>query len=148
MKASDACIELIKRFEGFRAQMYLDAAGLETIGYGHLILVRERDEYAQRRLTEGEATALLCDDLERFEVQIEDLVDAGLTQNQFDALCCLVFNIGAGAFRKSTLLKRLNEHDFDSAAAEFHRWNKAGGRVLSGLVRRRKAEAELFEGAN
>ena len=148
MKASDACIELIKRFEGFRAQMYLDAAGLETIGYGHLILVRERDEYAQRRLTEGEATALLCDDLERFEVQIEDLVEAGLTQNQFDALCCLVLNIGAGAFRKSTLLKRLNEHDFDSAAAEFHRWNKAGGRVLSGLVRRRKAEAELFEGAN
>jgi len=87
---------------------------------------------------------LLENDLMPVVSTINSLVKSPLTQNEFDALCCLTYNIGCGAFRNSTLLKYLNAGNFDRASAEFLRWDRAGGEVLDGLLKRRLAEQKLF----
>lgn len=94
--------------------------------------------------TEAEGERLLRKELNVYEDAVEKLVKVPLNQNQFSALTLLVYNIGVGAFQKSTLLKLLNQGKYTAAAAQFERWNKGGGRVLKGLVSRRKAEAALF----
>jgi lysozyme len=132
-------LSLIKEFEGLRLEAYLCPAKVWTIGYGHTKTAKPG-----MKITEGGAEALLRHDLEWVESTINKHVKVPLTQNQYDALASFIYNVGAGAFRKSTLLRLLNQGDYDGAAGQFQRWNKAGGKVLKGLTRRRKAEAEKF----
>lgn len=136
---NDNALELIKRFEGLRLTAYKCPAGIWTIGYGHTCGVRQG-----QRCTEAQAEAWLVEDIRDAERTVDYLIKAPLTDNQRGALVSFVFNVGAGNFRASTLLKKLNIRDYDGAADEFRRWNKAGGKVLAGLTRRRDAEAALF----
>lgn len=143
MKTSQKGIDLIKHFEGLRNSMYADAIGIPTIGYGHII--KKGEEYLMTKvLTDDEADQLLKSDLIQFENGVSSAVTAPLNQNQFDALVAFSFNVGIGNLRASTLLKKLNAGDYSGAQTEFVRWNKAKGQVLSGLTRRRQAEANLF----
>ncbi|KVC89117.1 muraminidase [Burkholderia ubonensis] len=134
-------IELIKHFEGLRLARYLDAVGKPTIGYGHLILPHE---HFTRPLTPAEADALLRQDLRSAELSLRKLLRVPVTQQQFDALMSFVFNLGSGRLRSSTLLRYLNAGAPARAADQFLVWNKAGGRPLAGLTRRRQAERALF----
>lgn len=133
-------LELIKSFEGCVLKVYLDAIGLPTIGYGHLIKPGE----SFTKITQKEAEELLKSDAQIFVDGVNKLLEVSVSQNQFDALVSLAFNIGLGNFEKSTLLRLLNAGDFAGAALQFVRWNKAGGKVLAGLTRRREAETKLF----
>jgi lysozyme len=139
MKTSKAGIELIKSFEGCRLNAYLDAVGIPTIGYGSTTAVKMGDTISQ-----DEAETLLRHDLVRFEECINEHVDVDLNQNEYDALVCFAYNVGCNAVRNSTLLRLLNGGDFKGAALQFKRWDKAGGKPLAGLTRRRQAESELF----
>jgi lysozyme len=143
MKISSTGLDLIKLFEGFRSKAYLCPAGILTVGYG------STGKHVTRGMvvSEPQATALLIQDAGRFEKAVNAL-KITLTQNQFDALVSLAFNIGSGNFNKSTLVRKLKVGDMAGAAAQFAVWNKAtvNGRltVLPGLVRRRAAETALF----
>lgn len=135
-------IDLIKKWEGFRNHVYMDAAGLPTIGYGHLI--RTGEEFTA--ITEAEAEALLHKDVRKAVSAVQRLIVTPLTQNQFDALVSFTFNLGGGALQRSTLRRKVNRGDVQGAAREFPRWVYAGGRKLRGLQRRRAEEASLFLG--
>ena len=142
MKISDLGLTLIKAHEGLRLKAYPDpGTGGDpwTIGYGHTKDVKPGDE-----IDEETATQFLRDDVAWVEDCVNENVTVTLTQNQFDALCSLVFNIGCNAFKNSTLCRLLNGSNYDGARQQFQRWNKAAGRELAGLTRRRKEEAELF----
>lgn len=132
--------EVLRRFEGLELKAYKCPAGVMTIGYGHTKTAK-----AGMVITEAEAEALLREDLAWVEDTINTKVTVPLTQNQYDAVGSLIYNIGAAAFSRSTLLKKLNKGDYVGASAEFKRWNRAAGKVLKGLTRRRKAEQELFD---
>ncbi|MGB7087546.1 MAG: lysozyme [Phormidesmis sp.] len=135
-------LRLIKSFEGLRLKAYRDPVGIWTIGYGTTRGVR-----AGMKISEAEAEKFLQQDLTRFEQAIDAAVDVPINDNQFSALASFTYNVGPGAFRSSTLLRLLNQRrDLRLVAAQFPRWNKAGGRVLSGLTRRRNAERALFLG--
>ncbi|WP_206956729.1 lysozyme [Trinickia acidisoli] len=134
-------IDLIKRFEGLRLRRYLDAVGKPTIGYGHLILSNEKFDAP---LTAAGAQSLLKKDLRKHELALRKLVRIAITQQQFDALMAFVFNLGPGRLQSSTLLRCLNAGQFQRAADQFLVWNKAGGKPLAGLTRRREAERKLF----
>lgn len=143
MNTSAAGIALIQRFEGCKLESYPDpGTGGDpwTIGYGHT----GAEVVRGMRIPQETADAWLAADLVRFERCVEDAASVPLTQAQFDALVSLAFNIGCGALRGSTLIKRLNEADYAAAAEQFGRWNKAGGKEMAGLTRRRAAERELF----
>ena len=140
MKPSQACVDLVKEFEGFRPTAYLCPAGVWTIGYGTTENVEPGDE-----VTEQEAEEMLMGDLLEASKAIDDLVDVPLTQEQYDGLCSFIYNVGRDAFRNSTMLRLLNAGDYDGAAKQFPRWNKGGGRVLAGLTRRREAERQMFQ---
>ena len=140
MKTEQKGIDLIKSFEGLSLKAYLCPAGVLTIGYGHT----GSNVMPGQIISEEQAENLLRSDLNRFEVGILKSVSTSINQNQFDALVSLSFNIGLGAFRNSTLLRVLNEGNYEEAASNFLKWNKGGGRVLPGLVRRREAERQLF----
>lgn len=142
MKTSDKGIELIKQYESLQLEAYPDpGTGAEpiTIGYGHTGGVKLGDA-----IDEEQAEAYLRADLAKFERCVSRYITVDLTQEQFDALVCFTFNVGCGSLQNSTLVKLINEGDFDGAAEQFSRWNKAGGRVLAGLTKRREAEKELF----
>lgn len=133
---------LIKSFEGLRLQAYRDAVGVWTIGYGTTRNVRPG-----MRISEAEAEQFLQQDLNRFEQAINEAVKVPINDNQFSALVSFTYNVGSGAFRSSTLLKMLNQRrNLRATADQFPRWNRAGGRVLAGLTRRRNAERALFLG--
>ena len=132
--------ELIKEFEGLYLKSYLCPAGVPTIGWGHTEGVQLGQE-----ITLDEAESFLFDDMLEADACIEDYCDAPLTENQRAALVSFIFNLGCGNFRSSTLLKLLNYEDPSAASSQFLRWNKAGGRVLPGLTRRREAEKKLFD---
>jgi GH24 family phage-related lysozyme (muramidase) len=134
-------IALIKSFEGLSLNKYQDIVGKWTIGYGHLILP---DEVFNVALTEAQAETLLRRDLAVSEKGVNQYVLVPLTQNQFDALVSFTFNLGVGNLKSSTLLRVLNAHQYQSAADEFLRWDKAGGKQVAGLTRRRAAERALF----
>lgn len=140
MIASIEGIELIKYFEGLDLLSYQCPAHLWTIGYGHTAGVN-----ANNVITEERANYLLLQDVAESEKYVIQHTHVPLSQNQFDALVSLVFNIGAGNFRNSTLLKKLNARDYEGAAQEFERWVYAGATRLPGLVRRREAEKTLFK---
>lgn len=139
MKTSSNGLALVKQFEGLRTQAYICPAGVLTIGYGSTGAHVKRGMV----ITEAQATALLAQDVVRFEKAVNGL-GVALTQNQFDALVSFAFNVGEKALRDSTLAKKLKAGDYKGAAAQFARWTKAGGKTLPGLVRRRAAEAALF----
>lgn len=134
-------VELIKQFEGLRLQSYQDSVGVWTIGYGHT-----RTAGPSQRINADEAHRLLIQDVIDHEAHIKRLVKVPLKQGEFDALSSWVFNLGGGSLASSTLLRKLNAGDYAGAANEIPRWNKAGGKVLAGLVRRRAAERKMFEG--
>ena len=140
MKISQEGLSLIKKFEGLRLRAYKCSANVLTIGYGHTGGVKETD-----KITLEEADSLLEKDIAKFEEYVSDNVIVELKQHQFDALVAWTFNLGVGNLRNSTMLKKLNEADYDSIPFEMRRWNKAGGKTLDGLIRRRKAEGLLFE---
>lgn len=140
MKTVDKTI--IKDSESLQLRAYLCPAGVWTVGWGHT----GPDVYKGLVVTQGEAEVLLERDLRASESAINSLVKVRLNQDQFDALVSLVFNIGAGAFKDSTLLKLLNAGDYVSAVGQFKRWNKSKGKVLNGLTTRRNREEKLFSG--
>ena len=139
MKTSLEGINLIKHFEGCELEAYKCPAGVWTIGYGHIKGVEEGDV-----ITEQQADDMLVEELEEYENYIHNLVSCPLNQNQFDALVSWVYNLGSSNLQASTLLKVLNAGDYAGVPAQMLRWNKAGGKVLEGLTRRRQAEADLF----
>lgn len=139
MKTSDKGVALIQDFEGLRLNAYKDAVGIPTIGWGHT-----GDVKMGTTITRTEAERILREDLHDFERAVTRLVRVPINQNQFDALVCFSFNVGAKALENSTLLKLLNAGNKAGAASQFANWNKAGGKVLPGLVTRRAAEAKLF----
>lgn len=147
MKTSDAGIALIKRWEGCRLTAYLCPANVWTIGVGHTAAMGDPSPVSGMRITEAEADAILRRDLAKIERDVDAAVAVHLNQRQFDTLVSFVFNVGIGAFRKSTLLKKLNATDYDAVPSELMKWNRAGGRVMPGLTNRRKAEADFWRGA-
>ena len=139
LKTSRIGIDLIKSFEGLRLEPYYCTGNVLTIGYGHTKTVRPN-----MKITKEQAERLLQDDLVIFEQAVIRNVKVCLEQCEFDALVSFCFNVGIGNFTRSTLLKELNQMFFDRAADEFLRWNKSGGKVTAGLVRRREAERQMF----
>mgnify|MGYP003647451390 FL=1 len=141
MKISQEGLSLIKKFEGCELEAYRCAANVLTIGYGSTKGVKEGDT-----ITQEEADSLLLHEMDEYEGYINDMVNADLKQNQFDAMVSWVFNLGPSNLQASTLLKVLNSKDYEGVPSQIKRWNKAGGQVKQGLIRRREAEALLFEG--
>lgn len=134
-----AGLSLVQSFEGLRLQAYRDAVGVWTIGYGHTAGVK-----AGQTITEAQATKFLLADLADAENAVERFVTVPLNDNQFAALVSFTFNCGVEAFRRSTLRKKLNARDYDAVPGQLARWVKGAGKTLPGLVRRRKAEADLW----
>lgn len=141
MRTSQKGIDLIKKFEGCRLEAYKCPAGIWTIGYGHTKGVKDG-----QIITQEQAEEFLREDLRIFEQTVESCVKVPLSQNQFDALVSFCYNCGSGALKTSTLLRLLNEGNYSEAGEQFLRWNKAGGKVLVGLTRRREEEREMFLG--
>ena len=141
MKTSHEGLALIKKFEGLELTAYQCSAGVWTIGYGHTKGVQPGDEWSQ-----SHAEHMLEIELEEYEGYINNAVKVALSQNQFDALVSWVYNLGSSNLHASTMLKVLNSGDYEGVPAQIKRWNKAGGKVLQGLIRRREAEALLFAG--
>src|ERR1700740_260318 len=139
MNYSKNGLHLTEQFEGCKLLAYLDQAGVPTIGYGHTRGVR-----MGMACTQEQAEAWLLEDAAAAEHAVNSLVSVPLSQDQFDALVDLAFNVGVGNFQRSTLLKVLNSGNFESAALEFEKWNRAGGLVRDGLTRRRLAKKDLF----
>ena len=136
----NAAISLIQEFEGLELKAYKCPAGIWTIGYGHT----GPEVYEGQTITKDEAEAILNNDLKKFEDGVDKLVTVHLTDNQKAALVSFAFNVGLGNLKNSTLLKMLNQGRYSDAAMQFLRWDKAGGKPLKGLSRRRAAERELF----
>lgn len=135
-------LALIKQFEGCKLQAYPDpATGGKpwTIGYGHTKGVKPSDQ-----ITQAQAEAFLSEDLAVFELTVNSAIKCLMTQNQFDAMVSLAFNIGGGNFAQSTLVKKFNAGDVQGAADQFPRWKFANGNEMLGLIKRRAAERELF----
>lgn len=136
-------LQLIKRFEGFSSTIYLDAAGLKTIGYGHLIKPHESAAF-KAGITEARAEELLKSDIAMAERAVARLINVPLTNNQFDSLVSFTFNLGAGTLQRSTLRAKLNREEYWLVPAEMMRWIYAGGRKVQGLIIRRMAEVKLY----
>lgn len=132
--------QFIKEHEGCRLKAYADTGGLSTIGYG----ATGPDIHPGSVWTQEHADMRLGEDVARFEKAVNELVTVPITENQRAALISFAFNLGAHALAGSTLLRKLNEGDKLGAAAEFVRWDRAGGREVPGLLRRRHNEADLF----
>jgi len=139
MKTSQNGIDLIKKVEGFSATKYKDAAGF-SIGYGHFIKPGEN----LTRITEAKGEELLRQDIATAENAINRLVNAPISQNQFDACVSLTYNIGVGGFQKSSVLRNINSKNSTAAVKSFALWNKAQGVVNAALVKRRALEQQLF----
>lgn len=142
MQISNKGRVFIKGFEALRLVAYPDpgAGGKPwTIGWGHTKGVKQGD-----RITKEQAEQFLSDDLAVFELTVNSAIKRSMTQNQFDAMVSLAFNIGGSAFAGSTLVKKFNAGDAKGAADEFPKWKNSGGKVMPGLVKRRAAEREVF----
>lgn len=141
---SETGLTVLKHYEGCELQAYQDSVGVWTIGYGDtenvlpgmVITRQEAEDRLERRLARD------------FEPGVRAAITVGMRQEQFDAMVCLAYNIGVGAFTGSTLVKLFNAGDIALAADQFPRWDKAAGKSLKGLRRRRAAERALFLGAN
>lgn len=144
MKLGQAGFNLIKEFEGLYLTAYKCPAGVWTIGFGTTGKVDGKVIGKGMKITKEKAEQLLKKDVEQFEQSVDNLVKVPINQNQFDALVSFAYNVGSGALKGSTLLKKLNQENYQGAANEFLKWNKAGGKILTGLRRRREAERKLF----
>jgi lysozyme len=156
MQMSPHGLELLEQWEGFKLTVYKDSAGLPTIGVGHLLTKSELSSgkitingvpvsYANG-LTEQQVTDLLGQDVRPAASAVNSNVKVDLNQNQFDALVSFTFNVGVGAFTGSTLLKVLNQGQYDQVPTQLLRWTRAGGQVVQGLVNRRNNEIKLWNG--
>ena len=144
-KINDATVDLVKLFEGLRLKAYKDAVGVLTIGYGTTAAAGVGIvPHLGMTITEAEAETYLTRALEKFAAKISPKITAPINENEFGAFLSLAYNIGPGAFAKSSALRKFNAGDKAGAANAILLWNKAGGRVLGGLVRRREAERDLF----
>ena len=132
-------LHLTEQFEGCKLRAYQDSKGVWTIGYGHT-----RGVVAGMTCTQAQAEQWLAEDIAWASSEVNKLVHVPLTQAEFDSLVDFTFNCGAGNFDHSTLLKLVNAGDMVHAAEEFEKWDKCGGKVVAGLLRRREAEAALF----
>lgn len=142
MQTSKVGREFIKGFEQLRLKAYPDpgTGGKPfTIGWGHTNGVKQGD-----RITQEQAEQFISDDLAVFELTVNSAIKRPITQNQFDAMVSLAFNIGGSAFAGSTLVKKFNVGDVQGAADEFPKWRNSAGKVMPGLVKRRAAEREMF----
>ena len=145
MKISQRGLDLIKDFEGFSSSAYLCAAKIPTIGWGNTFYADGTKVKLGDQISKTDALKLLEVIANRdFADKIFPYIKVKVTQNQFDAMVSLAYNIGVGNFSKSTLLKKVNAGDFVGASNEFLRWNKSGGKELLGLTRRREREKQLF----
>jgi lysozyme len=156
MRISQNGISHLRRVEAFMSHLYNDGpsrnTGNCTVGYGHLVHYNPCNiqKFASEHqyingISVKNATTLLRSDVRHAEAAINKLVTVPLNQNQFDALVSLVFNIGVGAFSKSTLLKVINAKQFSRAPSAFRMWNKTGGKISHGLINRRASEIRLFQ---
>lgn len=145
MTTSEKGINLIVSFEGVKLKSYQDVVGIWTIGCGTIKYPNGTKVKIGDTCTYSSALNFLHHDLQIFEAGINHLVTVPLTQNQFDALVSLVYNIGLGNFSSSTLLKKLNAKDYLGASDQILVWNKAGGKIVQGLINRRKTEKQLFD---
>ena len=141
MKTSQKGLTLIKKFEGFSDKEYICPAGKPTIGYGHVILPNED---FQQPMTKKEAEILLKKDLEPRELALNKFLKVKITQNQFDALMSLIYNIGVANFKQSTLLKFINDRLFDKIPDQFRRWKYINKVASKGLLNRREEEIKLW----
>lgn len=139
MRPSMNAINLIAKWEGFEPEAYRDVVGVWTIGFGHTKGVKEGD-----KISYYDAIDLLKNEVNYFARGVELNVKVSLTQNMFDAVTSFTYNLGIGNLKRSTLLHKLNSGDYEGAASEFKRWNRAGGKVYKGLTSRRLEEEELF----
>jgi lysozyme len=135
-----ATVELIKRNEGCRLAAYQDSVGVWTIGYGHT----GDDVTEGLQISQDQAEQLLRQDLEKFQDGVDDAIAGDTSDNQFGAMVSLAFNIGLAHFKTSTVLREHNAGHYQTAADAFLLWNKAGGRVLPGLDRRRREERDQY----
>lgn len=141
-KVSQKGLDLLKRHEGLRLEAYMPTPNdVPTIGYGHTKGVK-----MGMKITREQAEQFLIEDLAWVERAIAKYVQVPLNQNQYDALVSFIYNVGAGAFLRSTLLKKLNEGDYKEVPRQLMRWNKQKGKVLAGLTKRRKEESLLWKG--
>ena len=138
-KTNQEGLKLVKSFEGLYLEAYPDPVGVWTIGWGATKGVRRG-----MKITVAQAETMLQDELEEFEAAVADAVKVQINDDQFSALVCFSYNVGARALFESTLLKLLNQGKFQEAADQLPRWDKAGGQSLLGLSRRRRAERALF----
>ena len=145
-KTGELGIDLIKKFEGFRSKPYKCPAGIPTIGYGATFYTTgKKVTLADKAITETEGCNLLKYMLIIFEQYVDSYCIDSITQNQFDALVSFCYNLGPGNLKSSTLIKKVNANPNDETIrAEFMKWTKGGGKVLTGLVKRREAEANLY----
>ena len=138
-------LNFISSFEGFRTNVYQDSKGVWTIGFGSTYDLNGKPITAQTLpVTREVALKMLLAHLKGVESFMQKTVAILLNQNEYDAICSFIYNVGSGNFQKSTLLKKLNLSDRAGAANEFIKWNKSGGKIIAGLTRRRIAEKELF----
>jgi|TARA_R110000787_G_scaffold237170_1_gene343619 lysozyme len=140
MEISSEGISLIKKFEGCELEAYKCAAGVWTIGYGHTKDVTEGME-----ITQAEAETMLKDELLDYCNYVDMYVQVPLEQNQFDALVSWTYNLGPTNLKSSTMLKVLNTGKYEDVPEQIKRWNKANGKMLDGLIRRREAESLMFQ---
>ncbi len=141
MHISQEGIDLVKKFEGCKLEAYQCAAGVWTIGYGSTHGVQRGDVWSQEK-----AEMMLIDELEEYGNHVEQAVTIPINQCQFDALTSWCFNLGPSNLLSSTMLQVLNKGDYEDVPYQIKRWNKVSGQVNDGLIRRREAEALLFEG--
>lgn len=143
LELSDDGLDHIKQWEALRTHAYLDSVGVWTIGYGHTRTARKG-----MTISEAKAEQLLERDVAWAEAAVSKYVNVPITQNQYDALVSLCFNIGATAFRKSTLVRELNKKNYEAVPSQLMRWKHGGGRVIKGLVNRRMSEVALWNEAD
>lgn len=145
-KSSQKGLDLIKRFEGLELKPYKCPAGIPTIGYGNTYYPSgSKVKLTDPAITKEKAEELLKFLLGSYEKSVDSFCRDDISQNQFDALVSFAYNCGVNNLKSSTLLKKVNANPSDpSIRAEFMKWNKASGRVLAGLTKRRQAEADLY----
>ena len=148
--AAKIAAEVIKEFEGYSSKPYLCPANIPTIGYGNTMYTNgERVTMDDPETDEEQAEKMLLDTIKSVEKQVKNVLDVKLKAHQLAALISFTYNVGIGNFAKSTLLAWINSNpDYSRIPEQFRRWNKGGGRVLKGLIRRREAEVEVWEGTS
>ena len=145
MKLNEAGLNIIKHYEGYSSSVYCCPAGRWTIGWGSTWDNKGRPiKKTQEDISQDYAEKLLLREIRHTDHAIDKLVTAELNENMYSALTSFIYNVGSGNFQRSTLRMKLNRGDYQGAADELPKWRKAGGRVLKGLVRRRKSERDLF----